>query len=296
MSTIRRKNDPNIPPREMARRGVGGRGAASRGTRASGFTLLELLLAVSVLALVSTITYVAFATVTTAWKRGTALSDELHHADFVMEQVVAGLRSAYYQDRACGFWLTDNGDGEGASDEISWVKLGSAIVGDNCPFQGTPHRVRLLVEPDEDGEQAVVFTAWRMRGQAEDFKPEELDPVVLSKGIVGFNCRPRDPDKKNEVEWIDDWEDDRTNKLPTAVELTLYLRPLEKGGEPIEVKRIVEIPVALLSWTGGSASPPPLTLTPPTGTLRPTPVVPPGGGRGRGGTVLLPVPGRPAAP
>ncbi|MBN2302436.1 MAG: type II secretion system protein, partial [Lentisphaerae bacterium] len=79
-----------------------------------GFTLLEILLAVSLLAIVSTLTYLSFSTITTAWKRGLAMTDELHHGDFVMEQLVMGLRSAYYPEARnpsanYGFWLENNG-------------------------------------------------------------------------------------------------------------------------------------------------------------------------------------------
>ena len=59
-----------------------------RTSRRRGFTLIELLLAVSLLAIVSTLTYMTFSTVTSAWKRGLALADDIHHGDFMMEQMV----------------------------------------------------------------------------------------------------------------------------------------------------------------------------------------------------------------
>ena len=40
----------------------------------SAFTLLELVLAVAILAVVSTVTYLTFSTVTTAWKKGIVLT------------------------------------------------------------------------------------------------------------------------------------------------------------------------------------------------------------------------------
>ena len=39
-----------------------------------------------------------------------------------------------------------------------------------------------------------------------------------------------------------------TIDLPTFVELTLYLEPLDEGGQPIEIRRVVDIPVAHLGW------------------------------------------------
>ena len=71
-------------------------------------------------------------------------------------QIVMALRSMYYPatggDYEYGFWHGDHGSGERASDMISWVKLGSSLVGRNASFVGGPHRVKITMEPDEDHE------------------------------------------------------------------------------------------------------------------------------------------------
>jgi len=38
--------------------------------------------------------------------------------------------------------------------------------------------------------------------------------------------------------------------VPKAVEITLYMEPLAEGEPPIEIRRMVTIPVAELSWRG----------------------------------------------
>ena len=243
----------------------------------AGFTLLELLLALTILSVVTAVTYLCFSTVTMAWKKGLALSDAMEHADFVMEQLVMGLRSAYYADASCGFTLENNGDGANSGDEIGWVKLGTALVGSQCPFSGSPHRVVFSVQKDREGKDAVLVKAWRLRGQLEDFKPEEVEPIPISSGVIGFNCRARDPESED-VKWLDDWEE--TNRIPTSVEVTLYMKPLQEGEEPVEIKRIVEIPVAPLAWAGWSAGASvPVAKQPATagggigGNVSPTPAV-----------------------
>lgn len=225
-----------------------------------GFTLLEIMLAVAILAVATTVTYMSFSAVATAWRRSQNLSKDIHRADYVMDQLEMGLRSSYYSDATCGFWLEDGGDGAGSADKISWVKLGSALVGADCPFLGTPHRVTFFLEDASHGKAAAI-TAYQLRRQSDDFNPEEdLEPILLSKGIVGFNCRPQDPlATGEEIEWMDEWED--TNKIPRVVELTLYMEPLDEDGDTVEIKRIVEIPVAPLAW-GGQRTATPGTSTP----------------------------------
>jgi prepilin-type N-terminal cleavage/methylation domain-containing protein len=219
-----------------------------------GFTLLELLLAVTIMVAVMAVVYLTFSTVVHAWRRGTALVDNLHHGDFALEELTMALRSAYYPDAAkgkasdYGFWMEDAGSGQFAGDTISWVKLGHALVGDDCPFAGAPHRVVFFVEENGDGERVASIKAWRLHGQSEDFDSDEVEHISLSRRITGFSCRPAylPEEEGEEIEWLDEWEN--TNEIPALVDLTLYLDPLEEGEAPIEIKRIVRIPTAHLSW------------------------------------------------
>lgn len=221
-----------------------------RGHRA-GFTLLEILLSISIMTAVTIVTYMSFSTITTAWKMGVALTDSLNNGDFVAEQLVMALRSAYYPEvrgtaPQYGFWNTDGGNGEYSHDMISWVKLGTALVGEDCAFAGSPHRVQVTLENNGEGEQAMTVRAWRLHGQPDDFEPENVEPLHLSTRIVGFNCRSAWRKVDSEIEWFDEWEE--TNRVPTVIELTLWLKPPKEGDPPIEVKRAIGIRGAAISW------------------------------------------------
>ncbi len=221
------------------------------GDRRRGFTLLEILLAVAILGLVTTVTFMTFNAATTAWRRALALSDHLHHGDFVMDQLVLALRSCYYPDKGVnaeyGFHLTDNGSGDAARDEISWVKLGGALVGDDVRYVESPHRVRFFVTEDDDGDAVAAIAAWQIMGQPDDFDPDAVEPVFLSKRVVGFDCRAAfEADDEGEIDWLEQWEE--TNRVPLVVDITLYLEPIDEGEAPLGVRRIVELPVGALSW------------------------------------------------
>ena len=220
--------------------------------RRRGFTLLEMLLAVTILSIVSTVTFMTFSSATTAWQRGTALVDRLHHGDFVMTQLVMALRSAYYPEGGVrgeyGFQHVDNGDGAETGDEISWVKLGGALIGGNRNYAGTPHRVRFFLDHDANNQQSAAVVSWRLDGQADDFDPDALDPVFLSSRVKGFNCRAAwKLDDEGEIEWEDEWEE--TNRIPSMVEITLYIEPVTERDPPVELKRIVGLRVAEVAWS-----------------------------------------------
>ncbi len=232
----------------------------SASERRAGFTLIEILLAVSLLAMVTTVTYLAFSTMVKAWQRGTAMSDALHHGDFVMDQLAMAIRSTYFPDAGgattrYGFHLKNDGEGDETSDVISWVKLGSALVGDDVPYVGTPHRVTFSVDEDDEGTRGALVKGWRLDGQPEDFDPDEdVEPFFISRDVTGLNVRTLSPDDINEdgeFDWQDEWE--YTNDLPVAVEITMYVRPQGTGKdeEATELRRIVQVPVAYLCqpWT-----------------------------------------------
>ena len=119
-----------------------------------------------------------------------------------------------------------------------------------------PHRVEFFVGEDEQGESAAAVRAWSLLGQPEDFEPDDVEPRFIARRIVGFNCRMQDPesDSEDEIEWIDDWED--TNRLPYSVEVTLWMDPTEEGEDPIELKRVVQIPLGPLSWGRNTSAQP----------------------------------------
>ncbi len=217
--------------------------------RRAGFTLLELMLAISILSAVTLVMYMTLSVIAGAWRRTVVLSDNVNHGDFVMNQLVMGLRSAYYPSTGVnnqyGFVHENEGDGPGAEDRISWVKLGSAIVGKNCPFAGTPHRIEVAMEEDDKG-QGIAFKAWRLQGQPDDFDPDDLEMEVFSRRVTGFDVRTATRREDDEIIWEDDWLE--TNRVPLAIELTVYMDPKEEGGEHEEIKRICPVPSAYLSW------------------------------------------------
>jgi hypothetical protein len=222
------------------------------------FTLLEILLAVSLMALICTSTFMSFNVVIRSWQAGTKMSESLNRGDFIMDQLVKGLRSAYTPNKSgspdYGFILVDNGEEIDSADSISWVKIGPALVGRNSSFAETPHRVVFTLSEDEDFDDCLPATikAWQIVGLPDDFDEEDdIETTLISRDTLGFNCRVKDPEQNledelvagdnHEIEWLDEWEN--SNSIPELVEVTLFLKPAKEGDEPMELKRLVSIPI-----------------------------------------------------
>lgn len=224
----------------------------SHSSRPRGFTLIELLVAMAIMTLVCGAAFLLLSSVSKAWQRGTALSKDLHAGDFVIEQLVSALRSARYRTGNDGLILKKGGSGNAATDSISWVKEGPDLVGVNSYMAKTFHHVRFFIGQDRDGRRGAAFTAWGDEYlQPDDFDPDRLEPEVLSDRIIGLGIRVATNDFESEqIEWLDEWEGkcstggDLTNHLPRFIEITLYLQPLEEGDKPLEMRRLVDIPIA----------------------------------------------------
>jgi hypothetical protein len=185
------------------------------------------------------------------------MADKLNHGEYVMEQIVNGLRCAFYpppQSNApaawpeFGFWLEKNGDGPEARDVISWVKNGTALLGPDNALDRGLHRVQVTVQDDSDGTPAVVSRAWRPFANLTSFTAAEVEPFFISGKVKGLSCRVSTNRTEEGWEWEDEWKDAATNRLPVAVEVTLFLEADEKDEAPVEMKRLVEIPLAPLAW------------------------------------------------
>ncbi len=222
-----------------------------------GVTLLELLLAVSILAVISVVVSMTLSVGVETWRTGTSLADEAHHADAVMEQVVMALKSAYYPETKdptyeFGFKHKDGGEAPAAEDIISWVKIGNSLIGEDVPWAGSAHRVELFIKTDDADEGPGLYVkAWQLVGQDEEFDPEEdVTPLLISDKVISFECRMKDPDYAEiagePYQWLDEWTS--SNRLPTHVLVSIAIKPQKEKEEPLEFTRMVQLPMSSLSW------------------------------------------------
>lgn len=222
------------------------------------FTLIEILVAVTLLAAAMAISFSAYFSISKAWQRGITLTDNLNHGDYVMEQLVNGLRCAFYPppqtntttgNTDYGFVLEKHGSDTEARDVISWVKTGAALLGPEHALHRGLHRVRIAIEEDTDGVPVVACRAWRPYVDPDSLDPMRIDPFYITGKVQGMSCRVSTNQTDEGWEWQDEWDNEATNHLPMAVEIILYLDPIDSEDEPVEMKRMVEIPVAPLSWS-----------------------------------------------
>jgi prepilin-type N-terminal cleavage/methylation domain-containing protein len=205
----------------------------------AGFTLIEVLVALTILVTALTIVYSTVTTTLKGWKAGTDAMTELHHSDFVMDQIVAALRSTAFFDSAphlYGFRLEANTGGKFPADRMSWVTTSSAFLPVDSPWADGLHRVVVGVERTSEGSYGVAVRAMPHLSEEPD---DSEDPWFVTTRVQGLRCRIYDEETTS---WMDEWED--TNAVPSLVEITLYMDAPEPYDPPIRMVRAIEIPVA----------------------------------------------------
>lgn len=245
-----------------------------------GFTLVEILCAVFLVGIVTTLSVATFNAVSRGWEISTDYLDKTQRTDYALNQLVSGLRSMYYphngeQDYKYGFMLTNNGDGDDpdSSDTIEWSKTGTAIVGNKSAVADTVHRVQVMIleEGNRDYNEEIQVTGLYAR-QCPDsaLRPDddEIDytfgndemyqPVLIADGIVGFNCRVLKDAEKVESEtddklFEDEWE--LSNSVPYKVQLTFRIADPEGRSyrtNTAPLMRIIRIPIFEQSQDGAT--------------------------------------------
>lgn len=245
-----------------------------------GFTLVEILCAVFLVGIITTLSVATFNAVSRGWEISTEYLDKSQRTDYALNQVISGLRSMYYphdgqQDENYGFVLIDNGDGDDpdSSDVIEWSKTGTAIVGNRSAVADTVHRVQVMIleEGNHDYDEEIHVTGLYARQCPDSVlrpKDDEVDytfgndemyqPVLIADGIVGFNCRVlKDAEKveaeTDEKQFEDEWE--TSNSVPYKVQLTFRIadpdgRSYRSNTAPL--MRIIRIPIFEQSQDGAT--------------------------------------------
>ena len=224
-----------------------------------GFTMVEMLLSIMILAIMTIISTMVFHTVVRNWTLATEMADNMQRVDYITAQVAYALRSAYFPtsgqaSNADGFMLLDENERNEpeSSDVITWTKLGQSIVGRNSRFAHSPHRVTLFVrsEKDADEEHPAGLIA-QVIGE-DKFRPDDFDEddesnwdwFLLGSQVQGFNCRVLDKDepfKSGMANWQDTW--DTSNCIPRRVQLTFWMKPIDEDKDPYPIVRVLDIPL-----------------------------------------------------
>lgn len=206
---------------------------------AAGFSLLEVLLAITLLALLLTGAMSGIRTATRAMHAGEQTIERTNRLrvaqEFIRREIGRSLPLAFGQEHGSGANFVFQG-------EKDFLRFVAPMPGHLS--RGGPYVQTLELARGRNGLQ-LVFTHNMLNGfDLDKLKPDDGQAVMLLDGIRRGRFEYRKFDDQNELEdWKDDWEN--PSLLPVMVRIDLEMTP-ESG----LVWPVMEIPL-ILDTSGG---------------------------------------------
>lgn len=192
----------------------------SRRRQPRAFTLLELLVATAMTAVLAGSLYATLHAAFRAQRTAVSTVDEVRGAELAVELVRADLESAVVPRGilAGAFLAEDTANGDGQPNDALMLHC-TAGGAQDTEGTGDIRMVEFACEPAEDGAGMVLLR--KLTLNLLTTRVPEPAEEVLCRRVRSFNLRYFDS-----VEWQDTWDAGaRGNVLPLAVEVTLELLP-----------------------------------------------------------------------
>jgi general secretion pathway protein J len=196
--------------------------------RAEGFTLVEVVIAVSIVGALLAIVVGGLRVGLAAWRQGDARADTLQRSRSLTQLIIRTLAGTHpYREGAIG-------------------PTASGIV-----FEGAPDRLAFVTAtPPLPDPVPIAFTAVTLAGEAEGLtmrqrplpahEPFELGPAALTDpAVVAVRFRYR---RAEDAPWQNRWNGALEKALPGAVEIALTT---EQNGRRVEHRPVVVVLRAL---------------------------------------------------
>lgn len=205
----------------------------------NGFTLLEILIALSILAIVLTVLFKTFQATLTAVAAVDEETEVYRMARIAMDLIGTDLRSTYWREDEprTSFTGVDGGEGDAAADSLQFAALVNQTVatgGEGVALASVGYHLTAMDAAESEPGAPTLF--YLMRDAVGSAGAAER--VDVGERVVGFNLRYFQAGI-----WHDALDSAAAKKIPEAVEIELVFR--SAAGRDIPFKTVVEIPVGL---------------------------------------------------
>jgi len=210
-----------------------------------GFTLIEVVVAIGLLAVVMTIVYSAFSRSIDVTRETAEVTERVRQVQIITERLVDELSAAYWM-----LPVSTNADARGNFLGTKGTASDSDVRVDRLEWTTLAHRRYVADSPESD----LAEVTYRVAGESGSMegrlvRDEQVNVLAdagwatqsdeLAEGVSEFRLR-----YLTKGEWVDEWDaNQRLRGLPEAVEVTVGLAG--KGNAPPErIRTIVPLPLA----------------------------------------------------
>ncbi len=185
--------------------------------RASGFTLLEVMLATMLLALLLAGTYGAIRTAVHSMHSGEAAIDRTNRLrvaeEFMRRQISRIMPLAFGRDPS----TNTNYVFEGSANSMRFVAAMPGYLSKGGPYVQT-----LSFAGNRHGGKQLLFTDSMLNGFDLDVKDTDTEPSILLDQIQDGRFEYRTLDEQGQLtDWSDKWEDSSVTPVMVRIEVTM---------------------------------------------------------------------------
>ena len=195
----------------------------------TGMTLLEVLVSLSIGAIVIAAVLAVLSTSQRAREQGEARSDLFQAARITLQQIERDLRTAVTRanDPSFTFSGTNQDDNGVPIDELEFAAASGQPAASRLPTSSLVH-VKYAIGNLRDSLQPGLLREELGLPMPDPISSdqEELATRMYCPGAIGLDLRYFAP---TEQQWVEEWQD--TTTLPSAVQVTLYVVPETPGEE-----------------------------------------------------------------
>ena len=219
-----------------------------RRARVAGITLIEAMIAITIMAIVASTTWAAFSQMTRNKARVERRLDRSHVAQMAMERMARELSMAYvsaHRPRNESLLEVNTafiGHDHGGRDRIDFTSFSHQRLYRDAHESDQNELSYFVARHPEDDDVRVL--ARREQNRVDDDPTKGGRVEILVEGVESFDLQYLDPLSK---EWVRTWDTTQAtgemNRLPAQVRIVLELTNPREGGDPIVYATRTSLPM-----------------------------------------------------
>ena len=211
-------------------------------TNAWGFTLVEVMITLTILGFILLMIFGAFRLGLSAWEKGETLKDDHQRAritsQLISRQVKSIVPYKIKTRKAEGDYLAFEGKARS-------VKFVSALPLKVSQSQGLVYVIYAFRENEKENGVLLLYEERVLNRDFMNETPREESGVLLMEHLaeVRFEYyRGEDPQKNQVEEWVEEWNTREKGELPRAIRITFVSKKSEKSEEGTPLTILATLP------------------------------------------------------
>lgn len=185
----------------------------------SGFTLVEVVVSLTLLSFILLILFGAFRLGTSTWERGESITEEYQRVRIVSQLITRQVKSIVpyklQTKKAEGDYLAF----EGKAQSLRFV---SALPVKPRPSEGFVYAIYQFRKNDQQGGRLILYEQRALNRNFFEEEPKEENGVLLMEGISSLlfeYYQPEDSSKNQDEAWLEEWDAKEKKELPRCLKM-----------------------------------------------------------------------------